>query len=88
MKTVRLKPEHSAYLSRVARKLSDMSGKRVSGKEVLHVLIEIAIRDEGMYDPKSTAPLNEYSRVFRQAEKEARTASFDVVALFDTLRAI
>jgi len=88
MKTVGLKQEHGAYLERTARKLSELSGRRVSSKEVLHTLVDIAIRDEGVYDPKSHEPLDAYAREFRQSEKEARTASFDVPKLFEALRAI
>ena len=88
MKTVSLKPEHGAYLERTARKLSDLSGRRVSNREVLHSILDVAIRDEGIYDPKSHEPLSAYSKEFRQVEKEARTADFDVPRLLDALRAI
>ena len=88
MKTVTLKPEHSAYLERTARDLSAKAGKKVSKRAVLHLILDIAINDEAMYDPSTDAPLDPYRKEFVQGEKEARTASFDVQGLFDALSAI
>ena len=79
---------HNAYLERTARRLSQLSGRRVSKKEVLQCLIDIAIEDEGVYEPESSEPLSPLRKVFCQTEKEARTASFDVDSIFQALSAI
>lgn len=82
MPSVTLTKHHSAFLERTARRLSNLSGKAVSKKEVLAALLDIAIEDEGVYDPETSEPLEPLRKQICQAERGARTASFDVDAIF------
>lgn len=88
MANITVNTHHDAFLQRTARKLSELSKRKVSKREVLHVLIEIAIEDEGVYDPWTSEPISPIRRKVCQAEKEARTASFDIESLFASLKSI
>ena len=88
MASVIITKHHSAYLERTARRLSELSGKRVGKKDVLHALLDTAIEDEAIYDPATSEPIDPYRKRICQAERKGRTASFDVEALFSSLRAI
>jgi hypothetical protein len=73
MALVRLKPQHKAYLERTARRLSTRKSQRVSEQEVLDALLDLAIADEGMYDPADTArPYDPLRREVVQAESSTR----------------
>jgi len=86
MPSVTITKHQSAYLERTARRLSDLAGRRVTKSEVLSSLLEIAIEDEGVYDPSSSEPLSPYRKRVCQAEREARTASFDIESLLTACR--
>jgi hypothetical protein len=77
MALVRLSPRHSAYLERTARRLSTRKGRTIQPQEILSAILDLAIQDEGTYDPADVSrPLDPLRRGFLQAETAARTASF------------
>lgn len=88
MASVTITKHHAAWIDRTARRMSELTGRRVGKKEVLQALIETAMNDEAMYDPQTSEPLDPYRKRICQQEREARTASFDVEALMDSLRTI
>ena len=88
MASITITKHHAAYLERTARRLSELSGKRVGKKNVLHAILDMAIEDEAIYDPATSEPIDPYRKKVCQAERKSRTASFDVEALFSSLRAI
>ena len=85
MPTITITKEHAAYLERTARRLSDLAHKKVSKRDVLTALLDTAIEDEAVYDPETSEPLDPYRKQVCQAEREARTASFDVDSLFEAI---
>lgn len=86
MPSITISRDQSAFLERTARRLSDLKGKRVTKREVIDALFEIAIEDEGVYDPITSEPVDPYRKKICQAEKEGRTASFDIESLITTCR--
>lgn len=88
MPSITVNQHQSAYLERTARRLTSLLGRKVSKRDVLSALLDVAIEDEGMYDPETSEPIDPYRKKIVQAEREGRTASFDVDALFDSLKAI
>jgi len=81
MPTVTVTQHQSAYLARTARSLSSLLGRKVSKRDVLHVLIDLAVEDEGVYDPQTSEPMDPLRKRICQAEKIARATSFDTAAL-------
>ena len=74
MALVRLKAHHKAYLERTARRLSAKKDQRVSEQDVLHALIDLAIADEGVYDPADPGrPYDPLRRQIVQTERASRT---------------
>jgi hypothetical protein len=57
-----MQPHHLRYLERTARTLSREAGRRVRPEEVLELLVELAIVDEGTYDPETGAVLSNTAR--------------------------
>ncbi len=79
MALAKLLPKHSAYLERTARRLSNRKGTKVTAQEVLHGLLDLAIQDEGIYDPADPGrPLDPLRRQFLQADTSNRTTRLDV----------
>lgn len=79
MALARLLPRHAAYLERTARKLSNRKGTKVSEQDVLHALLDLAIQDEGVYDPADPGrPLDPLRRGFLQADTRSRTTQLIV----------
>lgn len=67
-----MKAHHERYLERQARELSRALGRAVKPAEVLELLVELAIKDEGLYDPDNGAVL---STTRRSVEQPARDSS-------------
>jgi hypothetical protein len=65
-----VKPHHQLFLERTARELTKQSGRRVRPEEVLELLVELAIRDENLYDPESGAVLSTDRRKAEQLERD------------------
>jgi len=86
MASVTITKHQSAYLERTARRLSDLAGRRITKAAVLSTLLDVAIEDEGVYDPQSSEPLDPYRKRICQAEREARTVSFDIESLLIACR--
>ena len=55
------------FLQRTARALSRARGSKVTPGQVLELLVELAITDEGVYDPEDGSPLVASNRTVRQA---------------------
>jgi hypothetical protein len=86
MALVRLKPQHKAYLERTARRLSTRKNQRVSEQEVLDALLDLAIADEGIYDPADPGrPYDPLRRNIVQAETSTRLTGLGVDALVQTV---
>lgn len=82
MALVRLTGAHSAYLERTARRLSNRKGVTVTPQDVLSALLDLAIQDEGTYDPADVSrPLDPLRRGFLQTETAARTVAFGADSL-------
>ena len=86
MPSITISREQSAFLERTARRISDLRARKVTKREILGALLEIAIEDEGIYDPHTSEPVDPYRRRICQAERESRTASFDVESLLTAVR--
>ena len=79
MALAKLLPKHSAYLERTARRLSNRKGIKITAQEVLYALLDLAIQDEGVYDPEDPGrPLDPLRRKFLQADTSNRTTRLDV----------
>jgi hypothetical protein len=78
---------HQAFLERQANRLTERLGRKVSPKEILYALLDIAISDEGIYDPDSpTAQLiSSERRELVQQEREQRTVPLDFAMLLSAL---
>lgn len=72
---MKLEPHHQAFLERSARVLGQQLNRRVSQDEILGALLDLAIKDEGLYDPElPTEPLSPSRRVVMQAESTTRSS--------------
>lgn len=69
-----MKPHHERYLERRARELSRALGRVVKPPEVLELLVELAIKDEALYDPDSGAVLSTERRTAVQPERDSSRA--------------
>lgn len=69
-----MRQHHELYLERTARSLSRDLGRAVKPAEVLELLVELAIRDEGLYDPDSGAVLSTTRRSAVQPERDSSRA--------------
>jgi hypothetical protein len=61
-----LSPKAERYLERTARALSRGAGRRVRSEEVLELLVELAIADEGVYEPETGVLLPNTERALSQ----------------------
>lgn len=86
MPSITITREQAAYLERTARRLTDLSGRKVTKKEVLSSILETAIEDEGVYEPGTSSPIDPYRKKICQAEREARSASFAITDLLGACR--
>lgn len=78
MPTITIEQHHANYLSRVARLLSAKTDRQISSREVLGALLDLAIRDEGLYDPEDPGrPLDPLRREIRALESTARTTRLE-----------
>lgn len=69
---------HNAYLERVSRKLSKSCGRSVSKKEVVEALLDLAIQDEGIFDPDfPEQPITAERRAIVQQARDLRTMSLE-----------
>lgn len=67
---------HRQYLVRTARELSRAKDRKVSPKEVLEALVDLAILDEGIYDPQDTRVISAERRAIQTASEGLRTTRF------------
>lgn len=74
---------HRLYLLRTARDLSTRSGRQITPAQVLGALLDLAIRDEAIYDPTDGRPLSASRREIVQEAREARTTSLVLEELLD-----
>jgi len=81
-----MKDHHNAYLDRTARSLSKRLGKNVSKAAVLEALLDLAIRDEGIYDPEQSGrPLDPTRKAFVRESRFSLSANLDVASLMSVL---
>lgn len=69
-----MKPHHERYLERQARSLSRDLGRTVKPAEVLELLVELAVQDEGLYDPDDGEVLSTRRRTAEQPERDSSRA--------------
>lgn len=75
---MKLKDHQVAYLERVSRQMGKHLGRAVSKREVYDALFEMAIRDEGLFDPeRPSRPISVERREIVQAETATRTSSLE-----------
>jgi hypothetical protein len=80
---MQLKDPHVRFLNRTSRNLSVQLKRRVSPDEVLQAIVDMAIVDEGIYDPEDGRPVAEGRREVVQAAKAGRTLDLSTQALLD-----
>jgi hypothetical protein len=78
---------HRRYLRRTAQRLRRATGRAVTEQEVLEALLDLAIADEGTYDPQDGRVVSAERRAIMQAEKAARTQTFTAEDLLTLLAA-
>jgi len=88
MPSVTVRNEHKAYLERTARALSERSGTRVTMTEVLQSILDICIQDEGMYDPRSSAPVQPDKRDIYVVERNTRTRSLTLEEILSSIECL
>jgi hypothetical protein len=81
MPSVTVRNEHKAYLERTARALTERSGTRVTTTDVLQSILDLCIRDEGMYETRLSVPVQPDKRDIYVAERDARTRSLSIEEL-------
>jgi hypothetical protein len=86
MPTVTIRNEHKAYLDRVSRQMSEKLGRRVSPTEILHEVLDLCIRDEAVYEPKTSAPIKPETRDIYVSERSARSQPLDLTTLLSRIR--
>ena len=81
---MRLKDYHEGYLERVSRRLSQRIGRSVSKREVLEAILDLALLDEGLFDPEDPGtPMSSTRREILKTEAESRTTSMTPQELLD-----
>ena len=70
-----MKPHHQLYLERQARSLSRDLGRAVKPAEVLEMLVEMAVVDEGIYDPDDGSVLSTTRRSAVQPGRDLSVGS-------------
>ena len=75
---MKLKDHHRAYLERVARRLTQESGKKITPRMVLESILDLAIADEELFDPEDPGqPVSVRRRAVLQAERRQRTVRLE-----------
>lgn len=77
---------HRRYLARNARQLSLTLGRKVTERDVLGALLDMAIADEEIYDPKDSRPVSAERRAIIQAEKAGRSQAFGAEEILRRLK--
>lgn len=85
MPTVTVRNEHKAYLERTARALSERSGTRVTMTEVLQSILDICIQDEGVYETRSSNPVQPDKRDIYVVERSTRTRSLTLEEILSSI---
>ena len=81
MPSVTIRNDQKAYLDRTARQLSERSKTRVTSTDVIQLLLDMCIKDEGIYEPKSSAPIKPETRDIYVAERLGRTQPLTIQEL-------
>ena len=83
---MKLRDRHRAYLERVARQMTRHFGKSVSARDVHDALLDLALQDEGVFDPEDLGkPVSPLRREIIQAERGARTVDLAPHELLSTV---
>ena len=81
---MKLQDRHRQYLLRTSRALSSSLGRSVRPAEVLEAILDMAIRDENVYDPEDGRPM---STSRKEVVSSGRTCRLGSLELGDLLRA-
>jgi len=72
------KDHHRAYLERMARHISRETGAKITTRMVLEAILDLAITDEELFDPKDPGqPLSARRRAVVQGERQQRTVRLE-----------
>ena len=83
---MKLSDQYLAYLTRTARKFTKELGRRVTEREVCEAILDVAIGDEGLFDPEDPGqPMSATRREIIQVERQARTADLEPHELLQTV---
>lgn len=74
MPSMTVRNDQKAYLERMARALASQRGEHVSPTDALQLILDMCIRDEGVYEPRSTQPVRPDSREIYVSERSTRQA--------------
>jgi len=81
---MKLKDHHDAYLQRVSRRLSQKLGRSVSKREILEAVLDLALLDEGLFDPADLGnPVSQTRREILKAESDSRMTGLSPQELLD-----
>lgn len=84
---MKLKDKHRAFLERTARELSRRTKTNVTPRHVLEAILDMAILDEGVYDPDfPEEPMSPTRRAIVQSERRGRTVSLELHELLQIVR--
>lgn len=75
------KDPHRRYLIRTARELSKRAGRKVRPQEVLEAVLDLAIHDEGLYDPEDDRVISAEKREIRAAASGSPARRFGLPEL-------
>lgn len=86
MPSMTIRNDQKAYLERTARQLSEKLGTKVTPTEVLQQVLDLCIRDEAVYEPRSSSPVKPETREIYVAERSSRSQAFTLPELLANIR--
>lgn len=86
MPSMTIRNDQKAYLERTARQLSEKLGAKVTPTEVLQQVLDMCIRDEAVYEPRSSSPVKPETREIYVAERSSRAQAFTLPELLANIR--
>ena len=78
---------HRMFLVRTSRKLSRDAGRRIHPMQVLEAILDMAIADEGVYDPVDGRPVSAERRAVLQRDRAARSQGFTAPEILERIKA-
>ena len=75
---MKLGDHYQSYLERMSRRMTKETGKKITARMVLEAVLDLAIADEGLFDPEDPGqPLSGRRREVVQAERQSRTVRLE-----------